>query len=52
MLNISWKFQDVLEKPAEEFVNDEVVEQMWAMKAFEHAEIYFNVRSLVRTTII
>lgn len=37
-------FQDVLNRPAEEFGNDESVETMWAMKAFEHAEIYFNVR--------
>ncbi|CAG5087666.1 Similar to Pbdc1: Protein PBDC1 (Mus musculus) [Cotesia congregata] len=33
----------VLSRPAEEFENDATVEAMWAMKAFEHAEIYFNI---------
>lgn len=36
-------FQDVLSRPADEFENDNLVEEMWAMKAFEHAEVYFNV---------
>ncbi|XP_022899875.1 protein PBDC1 [Onthophagus taurus] len=34
---------DVLNRPADEFENDQSVEAMWAMKAFEHAEIYFNI---------
>ncbi|EFN79732.1 protein PBDC1 [Harpegnathos saltator] len=34
---------DVLSRPAEEFVNDPSVERMWAMKAMEHAEVYFNI---------
>ncbi|XP_037034596.1 protein PBDC1 [Bradysia coprophila] len=34
---------DVLARPAEEFDNDSLVEEMWAMKAFEHAEVYFNL---------
>ncbi|XP_015116543.1 protein PBDC1 [Diachasma alloeum] len=33
----------VLSRPAEEFENDASVEALWAMKAFEHAEIYFNI---------
>ncbi|XP_011312143.1 protein PBDC1 [Fopius arisanus] len=33
----------VLSRPAEEFGNDSSIEAMWAMKAFEHAEIYFNI---------
>ncbi|XP_015597698.1 protein PBDC1 [Cephus cinctus] len=33
----------VLTRPAEEFENDATVEAMWAMKAWEHAEIYFNI---------
>lgn len=33
----------VLSRPAEEFDNDPSVEAMWAIKAFEHAEIYFNI---------
>nr|CAG4646683.1 EOG090X0HAI [Macrothrix elegans] len=37
----------VLGRPAEEFVNDSLVEELWAMKAFEHAEIYFNLLSAV-----
>ncbi|KAI4457593.1 protein pbdc1 [Holotrichia oblita] len=35
--------KDVLSRPAEEFENDQTLEAMWAMKAFEHAEIYFNI---------
>ncbi|XP_055323398.1 protein PBDC1 [Sitodiplosis mosellana] len=34
---------DVLSRPAEEFGNDESVEAMWAMRAFDHAEVYFNL---------
>ncbi len=34
---------DVLKRPAEEFDNDQLVEELWAIKAIEHAEIYFNV---------
>ncbi|KAF7273469.1 protein PBDC1 [Rhynchophorus ferrugineus] len=34
---------DVLSRPAEEFENDKSVEAIWAMKAYEHAEIYFNI---------
>ncbi|CAG9812810.1 unnamed protein product [Phaedon cochleariae] len=34
---------DVLSRPADEFENDQSVETMWAIKAFEHAEIYFNI---------
>jgi hypothetical protein len=36
--------QDVLSRPADEFGNDNLVEELWAMKAYEHAEVYFNVR--------
>lgn len=34
----------MLSRPAEEFGNDPSLETMWAIKAYEHAEIYFNVR--------
>ncbi|CAG9857137.1 unnamed protein product [Phyllotreta striolata] len=34
---------DVLRRPAEEFENDQTVETLWAIKAFEHAEVYFNI---------
>ncbi|KAJ1521573.1 hypothetical protein ONE63_003228 [Megalurothrips usitatus] len=37
----------LLSRPADEFGNDETVEAMWAMKAFKHAEIYFNLLSSV-----
>lgn len=37
----------MLSRPAEEFGNDPSLETMWAMKAYEHAEIYFNVRFIV-----
>ncbi|XP_024878320.1 protein PBDC1 [Temnothorax curvispinosus] len=33
----------VLSRPAEEFENDPSLEAMWAMKAMEHAEVYFNI---------
>ncbi|XP_044261917.1 protein PBDC1 [Tribolium madens] len=34
---------DILTRPAEEFENDQTLETMWAIKAYEHAEIYFNI---------
>lgn len=39
-------FQDVLSRPAEEFGNDETLERLWAAKAMEHSDIYFNVSTL------
>ncbi|XP_061449219.1 protein PBDC1-like [Rhineura floridana] len=36
-----------LSLPAEAFGNDPRVETMWAMKAFQHAEVYFNLISSV-----
>ncbi|VVC36924.1 Polysaccharide biosynthesis domain,Yst0336-like domain [Cinara cedri] len=33
----------LLSRPGNEFGNDEKVEMLWAIKAFEHAEIYFNL---------
>lgn len=35
--------QDVLTRPAEEFGNDETLEHLWAARAMEHSDIYFNV---------
>merc|ERR1719414_585537 len=32
-----------LGRPSEEFGNDERVEALWAIKAMEHAEVYFNI---------
>ena len=32
-----------LNQPAEEFGNDSRVEALWAIKAMEHADVYFNV---------
>jgi len=34
---------NVLSRPAEEFENDASIEGMWAIKAYEHAEVYFNI---------
>ncbi|XP_058125264.1 protein PBDC1 [Anopheles ziemanni] len=34
---------DVLSRPAEEFVNDGTVEELWAVKAVDHAEVHFNL---------
>nr|XP_020635758.1 protein PBDC1 [Pogona vitticeps] len=36
-----------LSLPAEAFGNDPSVEMVWAMKAFQHAEVYFNLISSV-----
>jgi len=33
----------LLSRPAEEYVNDAGVEALWAIKAYEHAEVYFNL---------
>ena len=35
-----------LGRPADEFGNDSRVEALWAMKAMEQAEVYFNVSLL------
>ncbi|KAK4882951.1 hypothetical protein RN001_006270 [Aquatica leii] len=43
---------DVLSRPAEEFENDQSVEALWAMKAFEHAEVYFNLLSSVDAKLL
>ena len=32
-----------LARPSEEYGNDGRVEVLWAMKAYEHAEVYFNI---------
>ncbi len=32
-----------LSAPSEDYGNDSRVEALWAMKAMEHAEVYFNV---------
>nr|NP_001262161.1 uncharacterized protein Dmel_CG7519, isoform B [Drosophila melanogaster]AGB94854.1 uncharacterized protein Dmel_CG7519, isoform B [Drosophila melanogaster] len=34
----------LLSRPAEEFGNDTLVEEMWAAKALEHAEVHFNLK--------
>ncbi|XP_059619124.1 protein PBDC1 [Phlebotomus argentipes] len=34
---------DVLSRPASEFENDHSLELLWAEKAYEHAEVYFNM---------
>nr|CAG4648982.1 EOG090X0HAI [Polyphemus pediculus] len=42
----------LLDRPAEEFVNDSTIEELWAIKAFEHAEIYFNLLSSIDPKIL
>ncbi|KAH8350089.1 hypothetical protein KR067_000325, partial [Drosophila pandora] len=37
----------LLSRPAEEFGNDTLVEEMWAAKALEHAEVHFNLLTSV-----
>ncbi|KAL0269972.1 UNVERIFIED_CONTAM: hypothetical protein PYX00_007535 [Menopon gallinae] len=34
---------NVLSRPAEEFGNDPTLELLWAEKAYQHAEVYFNL---------
>ncbi|UJR27276.1 hypothetical protein I4U23_008571 [Adineta vaga] len=37
---------------AEDYINDPILEEQWAMKAFQHAETYFNLlRSLDPTSL-
>ena len=36
-------FQDILSRPADEFGNDTLLEELWAKKAFEHIETHFNL---------
>ncbi|EDW79235.1 uncharacterized protein Dwil_GK13050 [Drosophila willistoni] len=33
----------LLSRPAEEFGNDALLEEMWATRALEHAEVHFNL---------
>ncbi|XP_034940582.1 protein PBDC1 [Chelonus insularis] len=42
----------LLSRPAEEFENDQTIEALWAMKAGEHAEIYFNILCSVDPRIL
>nr|CAG4644424.1 EOG090X0HAI [Lepidurus arcticus] len=42
----------VLDRPADEFVNDPTLEAVWAVKAFEHAEVYFNLLCSVDPKIL
>uniref|UniRef100_A0A1B6C3I6 Polysaccharide biosynthesis domain-containing protein n=1 Tax=Clastoptera arizonana TaxID=38151 RepID=A0A1B6C3I6_9HEMI len=42
----------VLSRPAEEFENDPTVEAMWAIRAYEHAEVYFNILCSVDPQIL
>ncbi|KAM6985404.1 protein PBDC1 [Aplochiton taeniatus] len=41
-----------LSLPAEEYCNDPQLEVMWAMKAYNHAEVYFNLISSVDPTFL
>ncbi|XP_037296329.1 protein PBDC1 [Manduca sexta] len=43
---------DVLSRPAEEFGNDETLEHLWAAKAMEHSDIYFNMLCSVDTRLL
>ncbi|XP_013104115.1 protein PBDC1 isoform X1 [Stomoxys calcitrans] len=41
----------LLSRPADEFGNDGLVEEMWAVKAMDHAEVHFNVSFSLITSI-
>jgi len=32
------------EEDASKYVNDQQIEMQWAVKAYQHAEVYFNVK--------
>lgn len=38
---------DILSRPADEFVNDPTIEQLWTIKAIEAMKIHFNLLSSV-----
>ncbi|XP_071947667.1 protein PBDC1-like [Antedon mediterranea] len=42
--------KNALSQPAENYVNDANIEMQWAMKAFKHAEVYYNLISSVDST--
>ncbi|XP_037807775.1 protein PBDC1 [Lucilia sericata] len=42
----------LLSRPADEFGNDGLVEEMWAVKAMDHAEVYFNLLTSVHPSCI
>lgn len=42
----------LLSRPGEEFGNDELVEEMWALKAMDHAEVYFNLLTSVHPSCL
>ncbi|XP_043537122.1 protein PBDC1 isoform X1 [Chiloscyllium plagiosum] len=41
-----------LSQPADSYINDPNLEMMWAMKAYQHAEIYFNLICSVDPTFL
>lgn len=43
---------ELLTRPASEFGNDPAVESLWAIKAVEHMEVYFNLISAVDPKIL
>lgn len=42
----------LLTRPASEFGNDPTVESLWAIKAVEHMEVYFNLISAVDPKVL
>ncbi|XP_075160509.1 protein PBDC1 [Haematobia irritans] len=42
----------LLSRPADEFGNDGLVEEMWAVKAMDHAEVFFNLITSVPPSCI
>lgn len=42
---------EALSSTSEDYGNDSRVEALWAMKAINHAEVYFNVRSCDRNKL-
>ncbi|XP_068130806.1 protein PBDC1 [Hyperolius riggenbachi] len=43
---------EALSLPAEAYGNDPNVEMVWAMKAYQHAEVYFNLISSVEPRLL
>lgn len=44
--------KSMMNRPGEEYVNDPEVEGLWAMKAVEHMEIYFNLISAISPRVL
>ncbi|KAI1280924.1 Protein PBDC1 [Halotydeus destructor] len=52
MANPAPSLSEVFNRPSEEFVNDPDIEGLWAIKAVEHMQIYFNLISAIDPKVL